>query len=165
MNEFRYSSVKQSLQGGLTLDSLQYAHAILMKGVVNAYGKSVKSGVFRRTAAYQEKTFNPYPPPISIEGGIKKILKNLKNSTGSFSAAVVFFYDFISLHPFEDGNSRMGSKLLSHVFESMGTPFPTVFSPILLKRVRKALRLKDNHQASNKLYEVIIAYLVPFEPR
>ena len=168
---FRHFNSKQSLntETSLTLDNVKCVHSILMSNSVDKYNEPILNGKFRTGASYSAGTWNPYPPPQCIERGLQHILNNFNKNTSMCSSAIEklevvtqLFYDFVSLHPFEDGNGRVGQILLSYGLERMGTPFPvhlTTRHSRARSHVVKALRLKNRYHNNNGLFGIVASSL------
>lgn len=82
------------------------AHGLLMQGLVDDAGRWRHSGV----GIYQEQQLVHMAPPASqVQRLMADILAWLKQSTvHPLVASCVFHYEFEFIHPFSDGNGRMG---------------------------------------------------------
>ena len=171
---FRHFNAKQSLSGQsvLTLDNVKRAHFILMENSIDTRNKPISNGEFRTTSCYSAGTWISYPPPRCIKRGLENILNDFNtiistsitppHAESQLSAVTNLFYDFVSLHPFQDGNGRMARILLSYGLERMGTPFPVVLSSGHSRsksHVIGALRIKDRHYHNNGLYGIVASSL------
>ena len=133
-----------------------------MKNSIDAGGKPIANGDCRTRACYSAGTWMAYPPPQCIENGLSHILNEFNNQICSDARAKInavtnLFHDFVSLHPFEDGNGRVARILLSYGLERMGTPFPVILSTGHSRsksRIIKALRIKDVHHFIELLLQV-----------
>lgn len=106
-----------------TISTLQDVHAIVMGGL----GEVAVPGMFRsepgvvRTDEGQE-TFIPCPPE-HIVPELESLLSWL-NSAGEalhpVMAATLFFHEFESIHPFENGNGRTGRVLFHGYLQTHG---------------------------------------------
>lgn len=105
----------EELEGGIDLDLVRSLHATLMSGV---RGAEKQPGEFRDTQVYiggrgSEATFVPPPPsvvPYSMEN-----LQTYLRAGGRYQSLIdvgLVHYQFETIHPFRDGNGRMG-RLLS----------------------------------------------------
>lgn len=101
-----------------TLDSIRRLHSTLFAGVDDK--ESV--GNFRKgpMGVYSDKKEELFvaAPPGSIEEELKSLLDWANTQAGGFApvvAAGVFFHEFESIHPFDDGNGRTG-RVLYHVY-------------------------------------------------
>eukprot|EP00111_Clytia_hemisphaerica_P013603 TCONS_00039997-protein len=167
---FRHFNAKQSLAGEkrLTIDNIKRAHFILMENSVDEHKNPISNGEFRTTSSYSMGSWIAYPPYQCIERGLKKIIYsfNFQISEGSFkdklNAVTDLFYDFVALHPFQDGNGRMARILLSFGLEQIGTPFPVVLSTGHSRsrgQIIKALKMKDVHSHHNGLFGIVASSL------
>ena len=82
------------------------AHGLLMQGLVDDAGRWRNSGV----GIYQEQRLVHMAPPVSqVQRLMTDLLAWLKQSTvHPLVASCVFHYEFEFIHPFSDGNGRMG---------------------------------------------------------
>ena len=84
-----------------SLNDLLAAHALLMHDLVRAPGKLRTGGV--RVARHTP------PPAIRVHGLLENLLLWLQTTDEHpLIASCVFHYEFEFIHPFEDGNGRMG---------------------------------------------------------
>lgn len=89
-----------------SLDDLLKAHEILMLGLVDEAGKfrSGSVGVYQDTAL-----IHLAPPADRVPHLMQDLLDWLgKTDTHPLIASCVFHYEFEFIHPFSDGNGRMG---------------------------------------------------------
>lgn len=83
------------------------SHSILMKGLLEKAGTWRKGGV----AIFKEDEITHLPPPASR---VSELMSNLfdfisnDDTTPFLIKACVFHYELEFIHPFEDGNGRMG---------------------------------------------------------
>jgi Fic family protein len=82
------------------------AHALLMKSLVDDAGHYRKGNV---GVMKGEQVIHVAPPASRVAGLIKDLLQWLKTSDQhALIASCVFHYEFEFIHPFSDGNGRMG---------------------------------------------------------
>jgi len=89
-----------------SLDDLFKAHEILMSGLVDEVGKFRSGSV----GVYQDTTLIHLAPPADrVPHLMQDLLDWLgKTDTHPLIASCVFHYEFEFIHPFSDGNGRMG---------------------------------------------------------
>jgi Fic family protein len=82
------------------------AHGLLMQGLVDDTGRWRNSGV----GIYRDQQLlHMAPPPSQVQRLMADLLAWLKQSTvHPLVASCVFHYEFEFIHPFSDGNGRMG---------------------------------------------------------
>ncbi len=89
-----------------SLSSLLQAHKALMAGLINTPGE------LRRTSvgiAKGDVIAHLAPPPHLVKSQIEELLKYAKNDSDILLIkSCVFHYEFEFIHPFLDGNGRMG---------------------------------------------------------
>ena len=142
------------------------AHRILMEGAIKTDGTKINAGMIPQTNCYSAGTDHVYPPPHILENGIYKILQRYNDKKQSnvnpVKVAADIFYDFVSLHPFEDGNGRVAQLLVSHALESTGTPFAvTIFTPHSRSRrhIIRAIRKKERNYYNKELFTIVASSL------
>jgi Fic family protein len=82
------------------------AHGLLMQGLVDDAGhwRHTGVGIYR-----DQQLLHMAPPPSQVQRLMADLLAWLKQSTvHSLVASCVFHYEFEFIHPFSDGNGRMG---------------------------------------------------------
>jgi Fic family protein len=102
-----------------SLKNLLEAHKILMSGLIDEIGK-FRSGL---AGVYRGKTLIHLAPPADR---VPYLMQDLLKWVGRTNAhplivSCVFHYEFEFVHPFSDGNGRMGRLLQSLIFKQMAT--------------------------------------------
>ena len=67
-------------------------------------------------------------PFCEVEESIDKLIENYNNSGEAISKACRLFWDFLIIHPFQDGNGRIARMLASFSLMKDGTPFLIISS-------------------------------------
>jgi Fic family protein len=96
-------------------------HGILLEGVSDARGQYKSPGEFRRAQAYVGSSDihaarYVAPPPTSVEtlmGQLERFINDEKVRLPTLAKAAVIHYQFEAIHPFADGNGRVGRLLIS----------------------------------------------------
>ena len=155
----------------LEVQDVMNTHHILMEGAVKTDGTRINTGMLRQTNCYSAGTDHIYPPPQILKNGLKKILQcyndKKQQSVDPVEVAADIFYDFVSLHPFEDGNGRIARLLASHALESTGTPFAvTIFTPCSRSRRHlyiylsgRAIRKRERDYYNKELFTIVASSL------
>jgi len=82
------------------------AHGLMMAGLVDEIGRFRSGGVGIQRG---EKVIHVAPPAARVPGLIDDLLVWLENTDEHpLVASCVFHYEFESIHPFQDGNGRLG---------------------------------------------------------
>lgn len=134
-----------SLKGvPLSLRTLKQAHATLLRGVPKGRGASVRPGEFKQhqnfIGAFQieDARFIP-PPPREAEDCLGELEKYWHREEDGFDIlidAALIHYQFETIHPFADGNGRVGRMLiLLHLFTRGKLLQPLLYlSPVFERR-------------------------------
>lgn len=104
----------------LTESDLLELHRTTMKNVVDAY-----VGVYRPVQVYLKGSSYVPPPPDQVQGLMRRFLQKLNSKTKGQSPierAALIHIDFESIHPFVDGNGRVGRLLTNWVLMKNGYP-------------------------------------------
>lgn len=109
--------------GPMTLERIRGLHRILMSGVQpSAHPGSFRTGHMSVTSDSGFQTFRACGPD-SIEQELQSLLDWLNRMAPAYNpivAATVFFHEFESIHPFEDGNGRTGRVLFHGYLQTHG---------------------------------------------
>lgn len=143
MRALKYISLHK---GELTEDIVKETHAILMNGAVQDTGKTLTVG-YREEAAYATNG-HVYMDAASIKEYVQDYIDMYNSAahkdTDPFQMAAQLFYGLVHLvHPFQNGNGRLGRLLVSFVLMGSGTPFPLPFM--------------NGHHRPAKLYNQIVS--------
>lgn len=89
-----------------SIDSLRHAHSLLLKGLVDNAGELRTTSV---GIAKGDEVAHIAPPAHLIEGQLKSLLDYVHHDEDLLLIkSCVFHYEFEFIHPFIDGNGRMG---------------------------------------------------------
>lgn len=154
-----YDQIEQ-LQS-VSLSSFLQAHKLLMKGLITSAGKIRKGEV---GIAKGSKLTHLAPPAGRIRGLMKDLFEYVrKDKDPLLIRSCVFHYELEFIHPFEDGNGRMG-RLWQTVLLADQYPMFT-FLPVesLIKKNQTdyyhALSLSDKSGNSTKFIEFMLGVI------
>jgi len=121
----------------LSRSLLRALHAQLMRGV---RGQSKEPGEFRRTQVQvgHDARFVP-PPPEHMEPCLEQLSDVLQAAPAidPLVWAFVVHYQFETIHPFKDGNGRVGRLLLSlQFYQAMGLSNPWLYMSAFFERYK-----------------------------
>lgn len=90
-----------------SLKDLKEVHAVMTKGLIGSPGqfRMGNEGVFRG-----EEVIFGAPPPWNVSNlmeGLFYWMNGVKDELNPLILSSVFYYEFVFIHPFEDGNGRM----------------------------------------------------------
>lgn len=129
----------------LSLRTIRGAHRDLLHGVARARGAAIKAGEFKEhqnwigAATIEAARFVPPPPREAAEslGRLERYLhRDERERTPALIDAALVHYQFEAIHPFADGNGRVGRILIPvMLFERQALLHPALFvSPVLERR-------------------------------
>ena len=108
-----------SYKGDVSERLIKRMHTMIMRNL------SVSSGEYRRVQVYIEKAEYVPPPPFEIPQLMHELIswyRTNKRKLHPLELAVVFHTKFVTVHPFTDGNGRVGRALLNFVLRRNGYP-------------------------------------------
>jgi len=108
--------------GKVTLDFIKDLHSLIMNNI--DYNSA---GHFRRIDALAIAGCDlPITPAELIETELKEILHNyylaIEKENHPFEEAALFHYHFEMIHPFTDGNGRVGREIFNYMLNRSGYP-------------------------------------------
>lgn len=148
MNEFKFYQLK----------SLCKAHKMLMTGLIETPGK------LRQTAVgivKGEKVTHIAPPGKMVHPLINDLFEYLKNNNDILLIkSCVFHYEFEFIHPFTDGNGRMGRFWQTVILKEYSPVFEFLPIEALIKERQQdyydVLRMSDNKGNSTDFIEFML---------
>ncbi len=113
-NYTRALRLEQQIDQPIGLHLIRQLHDVLMRGV---RGYKASPGAFRTTQVYigSDRRFVP-PPPAHVQPCLEDLQRFLAAPTGVPDPLLVCYlvhYQFEAIHPFVDGNGRVGRLLLA----------------------------------------------------
>ncbi|MFT4278767.1 MAG: Fic family protein [Rhodopseudomonas sp.] len=143
----------------LSLRTLCDAHRTLLGGVTRQRGANVRAGEFKQhqnfIGAYEIENARFVPPPreqtIACMSDLEKFIhRDDRNGLPLLVDAALIHYQFETIHPFADGNGRIGRMLITlHLFAAKAVKQPILYlSPTL--EGRKDEYIDRMYQVSRK---------------
>lgn len=130
----------------ITVELIKELHRVLLSSV---RGQNNKPGEFRQRQVYigqpgamiHEATYVA-PPPSDVNRLMDKLLEYIQANNRGFSTLIesaLIHYQFEAIHPFEDGNGRIGRLLISiHLCQRGATSMPNLYISEFLEGHRRA---------------------------
>ena len=112
----------ENYSGDITETLIKKIHELLLRGILHSPGeyRNIQVGI-------EKAAFEP-PPAILVPDEMKKLItwyrKNRKIFP-PFELAILFHAQFEMIHPFVDGNGRVGRALVNFILEQAG--YPTLY--------------------------------------
>lgn len=124
-----YTYVKEYVEaysGGITENFIKRVHKLLMNGIRGSNGKLIEAGEYRTgQAILQGIAFKP-PHPELIHRQMKYIIADYNSKLAErvhpIEIASYFHQKFEEIHPFQDGNGRVGREILNYILTQNGFP-------------------------------------------
>jgi Fic family protein len=152
--------IRETYNGKVTIPFIKKLHKIIMNKI-----DTESPGRFRRIDTIGIRGVDiAVCPAILIEDELQKIIENfyssIKEGSHPFEEAVTFHYGFETIHPFTDGNGRVGREILNHMLTRAG--FPRL---IITKKDREKY-LKSLQYGNQEKYEHMLSeFLEIFEDK
>lgn len=111
-----------SYEGDISEKIIKKIHAILMQNLLESVG------AYRRIQVYIEKEEYVPPPPFEIPKLMKELIewyRANKRKLHPLELAILLHTKVVTIHPFVDGNGRVGRALLNFVLKRNG--YPTLY--------------------------------------
>lgn len=140
------------------IDHLLLAHKIMMTGLTQDAGNFRNSGV---GIVKENRYVHVAPPPLEVSGLISNLFAYLMESSDSLLIkSCVFHYEFEFIHPFCDGNGRVGRLWQQLILSKMHPVFKIICVEELLEKNQEeyygALRTSDDKGSSETFVEFML---------
>jgi len=117
----RVKTYREEYRGKVTIDFIKTLHSLIMNNI-----DFDSAGVFRRIDVTIAGCELPVTPPPLIKEELSKLIGDYYWETDRglhpFEAAVLFHYGFEMVHPFMDGNGRVGREIFNYMLKKCGYP-------------------------------------------
>jgi Fic family protein len=144
------------------LESLLYAHEILMDNILKDAGsfRMVNVGVGNK-----DGVTHVAPPPNQVPKLMRELFEWLKNSDEHYLIkSCVFHYEFEFIHPFSDGNGRIGRLWQSVILNNWKKIFSSLPTESIIRdnqeRYYKAIEDSSNIGESTPFIEFMLEVLL-----
>lgn len=162
-------AIKSLEEVPLSIRTLKEAHRTLLSGVRTDRGGRVRPGEFKQfqnfIGAYEiEKARFIPPPPREAEECLNRLETYFHaeaNALPELINSALIHYQFETIHPFSDGNGRVGRMLITlHLFQSGRIRLPLLYlSPVLEAKKDEYIDRMYAVSAAGKWHEWLDFYL------
>lgn len=129
----------------ISLALLKEMHAILMRGVRGEFKKpgeirSIQNFIGGRSSKIEHARFIP-PPPLALSGLLDNLELYIRDDRRGLPLVrlAIAHYQFEAIHPFLDGNGRLGRLMMSLLFRSWNLlPYPFLYLSAYFEQHRDA---------------------------
>ena len=147
-----YIRQKRKLSEGL----IKELHALLLKGIEFTYARGMGGKIIKKTLTPGKYKTRPNhvlttsgqvhhcTSPLHVLDEMEKLIKWLEKAKGMhpIEKAAIFHYEFVAIHPFDDGNGRLARLLMNLIIMTAGFP-PCVVRNSRRKRYLECLEIAD----------------------
>lgn len=139
----------------LNKDLILRLHRMLIGGIDDGI-----AGRFRQPGEYVRVGMHIAPAPERVEGMMDDLLAEYSSDLGSYFLDKIarFHLDFETIHPFCDGNGRLGRVLINFQLIQLGLP-RLILRNADKERYYRAFREYDNRQATKTMEDMLAAAL------
>ena len=120
---FRYILDVLSQKKSITQDDILKIHAIVLKGIDDAF-----AGRYRNIRVRIKGSSVVLPNPMKVPDLMDEFEKYLQTEKDVITRAIMGHFKFVSIHPFVDGNGRMGRLLMNLILLQNGL-WPIIIRP------------------------------------
>lgn len=148
---------RNSYKGKITLDFIKTLHSLTVANIDNE-----TAGIFRRSDIVGisgcDLRSTPY---LLIEEELNHLISRyydaIKNNKNPFEQGIIFHYEFEIIHPFADGNGRVGREILNFMLNTNKFP-KLLFLGKYRENYIKALRFgnKNDYREMIKIFANLI---------
>jgi Fic family protein len=116
----KVKSFRDKYRGNVTIDFIRMLHSLIMSNI-----DFELAGAFRRTddVWIQGCELGVTPAELvesELRQAINRYYEKLEKKLHPFEAAALFHYDFELIHPFTDGNGRVGREIFNYMLKKGG---------------------------------------------
>ncbi|NYT16154.1 MAG: Fic family protein [Methanomassiliicoccales archaeon] len=124
VNHLKFPAILSFFRFPWTHEKIKTMHSMLLEGI----SRQSTLSSYRETRAnivtddHGQELFIPCPPE-HIEAEMNSLLEWVNNEASAYNpivGATVFFHEFESIHPFQDGNGRVGRSLFNIFLRNLG---------------------------------------------
>ena len=120
---FRYILDVLSKKKSITQDDILKIHAIVLKGIDDAF-----AGRYRNIRVRIKGSSVVLPNPMKVPDLMAEFEKYLQTEKDAITRAIMGHFKFVSIHPFVDGNGRVGRLLMNLILLQNGL-WPIIIRP------------------------------------
>jgi Fic family protein len=147
---------KKSVEAEISKETILFLHQVLINNINDNI-----AGRFRKTGEYVRVGTHIAPAPEQVEKMIDELLSNYIGDVNSFFIDKIakFHLDFETIHPFCDGNGRIGRVLINYQLQRMGFPGIIIRDKEKKEYYRTFTEYRDN-KTSKKMEKILSLSLI-----
>lgn len=147
---------KKSVEAEISKETILFLHQVLINNINDNI-----AGRFRKTGEYVRVGTHIAPAPEQVEKMIDELLSNYIGDVNSFFIDKIakFHLDFETIHPFCDGNGRIGRVLINYQLQRLGFPGIIVRDKEKKEYYRTFTEYRDN-KTSKKMEKILSLSLI-----
>ena len=164
---FRYILTVLSKTKRIQQDDILKLHSIVLKGINDAF-----AGRYRNVPVRIGGSRVILPNPMKVSGLMEDFITYLNNEKDPLQKAIMAHFKFVSIHPFVDGNGRIGRLLMNLILLQNGL-WPIIIRPRdrrhYINSIEKGQLTQDTSSYQSFMYKALDrsleSYIDMFQPK
>lgn len=156
-----YNNVREYVSkysGNVTEKMILQIHKHLMTGIRGENGKLIRPGEYRTDQVILLGIGYTPPPPEMVSSKLRLLLSEYTSKLDAgihpLEAASYFHQKFEEIHPFQDGNGRVGREIINYMLTEEGFP------PIYITPKQRSEYLNTLQEGNNEEFTPLFGFLI-----